>query len=81
MNPVFIFGKYKGQSIETVPGSYLLWLYAQDWLKESYIDIYSYINTHYDSIRTDVDFPYGFLEVDLDGCDEAYAGPEFWKDN
>jgi hypothetical protein len=75
--PVFItFGKYSGQTVEFVRHNYpqyLIWLFKQEFLYQKYPDLAYYIATQYDSIQLEL---YG-----SEGCDEAYGGPEFWKDN
>ena len=45
------FGKYKGEAYEDIPASYLLWLFAQDWLLNSYPDTYAYCSANQDILE------------------------------
>lgn len=36
------FGKHEGLPLESVPASYLVWFYEQDWAEEKYPEIYLY---------------------------------------
>lgn len=49
---VMSFGKHRGEQIEDVPPSYLLWLLEQDWIVK-YPDILRYIKENYDEILDD----------------------------
>lgn len=40
------FGEYKGEPLENIDASYLLWLYDQEWLKDKYPGVYGYIEAN-----------------------------------
>lgn len=47
------FGKYKGQALDDVPASYLLWLADQDWV-DKFPDIKNYIERNRQGIEKQV---------------------------
>ena len=42
-DPCPVAGLHKSKSMKDVPDHYLVWLYAQHWLKAKHPDVYDYI--------------------------------------
>lgn len=48
------FGKHKGQDMENVPASYLLWLSEQDWISQ-WPDVKGYIDKNMAGIKKQIE--------------------------
>lgn len=48
------FGKHKGQDMENVPASYLLWLFEQDWISQ-WPDVKGYIDKNTAGIKKQIE--------------------------
>lgn len=46
------FGKHKGQDLDDVPASYLLWFYEQDWAMQ-YPEVLKYVKKNIQAIKED----------------------------
>ena len=44
-NSLMPFGKHKGERLELVPASYLLWFAEQEWC-DTWPDLLEYVNEH-----------------------------------
>lgn len=47
---VMPFGKYHGEELQDVPAQYLLWLFDQPWLEDSWSELHEYISDRYEQL-------------------------------